>query len=130
MKKSLLSFLFLIQLQICLGQLVLNTNVTATGLANYLAGSGVNISNATGQFAQASKATFTNSGVTGFSMPSGIILSTGELTNVNGPAAVFNSTDLGLPGDPQLNALVIGRCNRGCQLFGIRFRSGQRFCGI
>jgi hypothetical protein len=108
MKKSLLSFLFLIQLQICLGQLVLNTNVTATGLANYLAGSGVNISNATGQFAQASKATFTNSGVTGFSMPSGIILSTGELNYVNGPSTVFNSTNLGLSGDPQLNALVMG----------------------
>lgn len=108
MKKSLLSFLFLIQLQICLGQLVLNTAVSATGLANYLAGSGVNISNATGQFAQASKATFTNSGVTGFSMPSGIILSTGELNYVNGPSTVFNSTNLGLSGDPQLNALVMG----------------------
>lgn len=106
MKKSLLSFLFLIQLQICLGQLVLNTNVTAIGLANYLAGSGVNISNATGQFGQASKATFTNSGVTGFSMPSGIILSTGPLTNINDTSIFLNSIDMGLPGDPQLNALI------------------------
>ena len=108
MKKSLLSFLFLIQLQICLGQLVLNTNVSATGLANYLAGSGVNISNANGQFAQSSKATFTNSGVTGFSMPSGIILSTGPLTNINDTSLFLNSIDLGLPGDPQLNTLISG----------------------
>ncbi|MBK8875854.1 MAG: choice-of-anchor L domain-containing protein [Bacteroidetes bacterium] len=78
----------------CLGQLVLNTNVSATGLANYLAGSGVNISNANGQFAQSSKATFTNSGVTGFSMLSGIILSTGPLTNINDTSLFLNSIDL------------------------------------
>jgi Secretion system C-terminal sorting domain len=108
MKKSLLSFLFLIQLQICMGQVVLNTNVGATSLVNNLVGSGINISNATGQFAQSSKATFTNSGVTGFSMPSGIILSTGVLTNFNGTSTGLNSTDLGLPGDPQLDALSLG----------------------
>jgi len=39
-------------------------------------------------------------------MPSGIILSTGNLNQFSDPQATFNSTDLGLAGDPDLNALV------------------------
>lgn len=108
MKKTPLSFLFLIQLHICMGQITVNTNPGPIGMANDLVGVGVSITNVSSQLHPLAGATFTNTGVTGFSMPSGIILSTGQLNNFTSPATFLNSTDLGLPGDPQLNALLPG----------------------
>ncbi len=88
----------------------LATPASATALAKLLAGPGVSISHVTftgsaGGTATASAGSFTGgNGIIGF--PNGIILSNGHAKDVVGPSTNFASTDLGLPGDPDLNALA------------------------
>jgi hypothetical protein len=87
----------------------LATAAGAAALAQQLAGPGVTISNVqfTGTVggATASAGNFTGAtAVTGFD--SGIILSNGHAVDVVGPSTNFASTDLGLPGDPDLDGLA------------------------
>ncbi len=86
--------------------IVINNNQTATQLVQSLLGQGIVVSNVTGQISPQSAGSFTNTGVQGFSMPSGIILSTGNISQFDGLQTVFNSTSLGLAGDADLNALI------------------------
>lgn len=74
-------------------------------LATQLAGSGVTVSNATLTGAPVAAGSFTGgTGIVGF--PSGIILSSGEVSDVVGPNDSTNSTQaLGFPGDAALTAL-------------------------
>lgn len=86
--------------------IVINYNQTPTQLVQSLLGTGITATNVTGQISPVSVGSFTNSGVQGFTMPSGIILCTGELSQFYGVQGVFNSTDLGLPGDPDLDTII------------------------
>lgn len=81
-------------------------NQSATQLVYFLIGPGVSPTNITGQLSTGSSGTFTNTGITGFSMPSGIILSTGNINQFADSQAVFNSTGLNAAGDPDLDAIV------------------------
>ena len=86
----------------------LTTGLTAQDLANLLVGSGVTVSNVRYTGAPVAAGTFTG-GATSVGFDSGIILSTGGVTNVPGP----NSSDSisrtnGTPGDPALAALAGG----------------------
>jgi hypothetical protein len=82
------------------------SNFTASQLAQSLVGPGVAISNATftGGVTAAGSFTFTDPTAVGFGQ--GIILSSGNAADVVGPnAADSTSTDFSNPGDPQLDAL-------------------------
>lgn len=86
----------------------LNTGITPAQLANsILSGTGVTISNVTYSGTGVSAGTFTTTspGILGF--PSGIVLSSGNVGSVVGPnVSDSTSTDNGLGGDPQLQALI------------------------
>ena len=76
-------------------------------LVDALVGAGVNSANPTGQLTALSNGLFVNNGVTGFTLTSGILLSTGEVTNIpNSSASFHNSINLGLSGDQDLTAIV------------------------
>jgi hypothetical protein len=80
--------------------------LTATDLANALAGSGVTVSNATHTGANVAAGTFTGgTGIIGFE--SGVILSTGDVANVIGPNVDTGiDTENELPGDADLDTLA------------------------
>ena len=97
--------------------------ITPTTLAQSLAGTGVTISNVTYSGSMRAAGRFTG-GTTIIGFDSGIVLSTGNAQTVagdppcsrgvegpnncyevNGPDGTSNSTDFGLPGDPDLTAL-------------------------
>ena len=89
----------------------------AAVLAKELAGPGVTISNVsftgtTGGTATASAGSFTG-GTPAIGFNNGIILSNGHAKDVVGPSTVLASTDLGLPGDPDLDALAGVTPNEG-----------------
>ena len=81
------------------------TVVTATDLANVLVGSGVTISNVTYTGANISAGQFAGAtGIIGFD--DGVILSSGNIASVAGPNVQDGvTTDLGLPGDADLDVL-------------------------
>jgi len=101
----------------------LNNGVTPADLVNELVGTGVTISNVTYSGSMRAAGRFTG-GTTIIGFDSGIVLSTGNVQTVagdppcsrgvegpnncyevNGPDGTSNSTDFGLPGDPDLTAL-------------------------
>ncbi|HMT28900.1 MAG TPA: choice-of-anchor L domain-containing protein [Bacteroidia bacterium] len=114
----LISFTGTIQAQ----PIVVTNSQTAFQLTYNLIGQGIVFSNASGQFTPLSAASFTNPGVTGFSMPSGIMLSSGELDEVNSPQSFHNSTDIGLLGDPLLDAIVYPRLTEDASILEFDFR--------
>ena len=81
------------------------TVLTADDLANALVGSGVTISNVTYTGANISAGTFTGAaGIIGFD--EGVVLSSGNIASIAGPNVQdFMTTDLGLPGDADLDTL-------------------------
>jgi pimeloyl-ACP methyl ester carboxylesterase len=83
----------------------LTGSLTPTDLANALMGEGVTISNVTFTGAEVSSGMFSGGeGIIGFD--AGVILSSGSANNVVGPNQFDNvSTNNGLPGDPDLDAL-------------------------
>lgn len=87
-------------------QITVNTSANGLALANALVGPGVMATNVTVQNTSLSTGTFTNAGTTGFSFTDGIILSTGELNHLNDPASYHNSTQIGLPGNSLIDAIV------------------------
>ena len=86
----------------------LNSGLTAEDLVNNLLGEGVAVSNVTLKGANIAAGTFTGGeGILGFE--NGIILSTGNITFVKGPNEFDDITAAnGLPGDPDLDALIPG----------------------
>ncbi|MCQ1536266.1 hypothetical protein FTO70_11360 [Methanosarcina sp. KYL-1] len=86
----------------------LNSGLTSSDLVNTLLGEGVTVSNVTFTGANVAAGTFSGGEeIIGFG--NGIILSTGNITNVVGPNEFDNVTaDNGLPGDTDLNALIPG----------------------
>lgn len=81
---------------------------TPAQLVNALIGPGISPGNIAGSYYPGGSGLFTNNGVSGLSLPAGIILTTGGLDSgyVNAPATYFNSTAVNLPGDADLNTLV------------------------
>src|SRR4030095_2815060 len=86
--------------------LVITNNQTPQQLADALTGAGLFVTNPSGQLNGVSAGTFVNNGVAGFSFTGGIILSTGEALAPMSPASYHHSTDVGMPGDPLLDAIV------------------------
>lgn len=85
-------------------------NQTAQQLVNTLTGPGLTATNITGQMAAFSNGIFVNNGVTGFSLASGIILSTGiAILPPGSGTSVFSSSDNGTLGDADLDAIVFPR---------------------
>jgi len=100
----ILLFLFSTPNSYC--QLNINTAMTPVQLVqNVLLGSGVTVSNITYQGGANSRASFTNGSTTNLGLNSGIILSTGIVTQIANPQSYFMSTNLGLAGDPDLNII-------------------------
>lgn len=89
-------------------QLVITQNGNATQMAQAMVGNGVTISNATmtGQAAQGG--TFTGGTSVGLGFNNGIILSTGNVGDVDQNGSAFASTDYAGGGDAQLNAILGG----------------------
>ena len=86
----------------------LNSGLTPTDLVNMLMGEGIVVSNITYSGTNISAGTFSGgTGIIGFE--SGIILSTGNISSVVGPNTYDDtSTDNGMPGDADLDALIPG----------------------
>jgi gliding motility-associated-like protein len=106
-------FLFIIFNLFCLvgfSQLNLNTGMTpAQMVQNVLLGSGVTVSNITYTGGAISRASFTNGNTTNIGLTSGLVLCTGNVSQINNPASVLMSNNLGLSGDGDLNNI-----NNGC----------------
>ena len=86
----------------------LNSGLTPTDLVNILMGEGIVVSNISYSGTNISAGTFSGgTGIIGFE--SGIILSTGNISSVVGPNTYDNTTtDNGMPGDADLDALIPG----------------------
>ena len=96
--------------QISFSQLNVNTASTPTQMVNnILSGYGVTVSNISYTGGLAARGTFTNGNTTNLGLSNGIILSTGNSTSIQNPASYFMSSNLGLSGDANLNAI-----NNGC----------------
>src|SRR5688572_5859295 len=123
--KYFYSFLFVLAFasSIQSQNLVLDTNNTAPQLVWNLVGSGINPTNISGQFSPASNAIFINNGVPGFSLSSGVILSSGELGPFLETPLFHNSTDLGLPGDPHIDSLIVPRISQDASLIEFDFKA-------
>ena len=89
------------------GQLIVNTGMTPTQLVqNVLVGSGVTVSNVTYTGGASALGSFSNGNTTNLGLTSGVVMCSGQISDI--PQAVGNvaSIDLGLPGDPDLDALT------------------------
>jgi len=82
----------------------LDTGLTATDLADAIAGEGVTVSNVSYTGSQISAGTFSNGGgIVG--LESGVVLGSGDVNDAIGPNSVDNvTTELGTPGDADLDA--------------------------
>jgi hypothetical protein len=97
------------------GTLTVSTNATAQQLAQLLAPSWITISNATYTGADVARGTFAGGNGCGLPIDSGVILSSGQITNAIGPnddsgetAYVDGSSNLHEAGDNDLSSLVGG----------------------
>lgn len=86
-------------------QLTIVNNSNATQLAQLLAGNGVTISNAVKNCPNAALGTFNNGNATNLGLNSGVVLTTGAVTPVAGPASGFASTDNANGTDANLNSI-------------------------
>jgi hypothetical protein len=97
------------------GALTVSTNATAQQLAQLLVPPWVTVTNATYTGAVVARGTFAGGNGCGLPIDTGVILSSGRITNAIGPnndsglnAANNGSSDLGQPGDADLSNLVGG----------------------
>jgi hypothetical protein len=91
------------------GQIVTQdlSTVKAEDLGALLAGAGIQIMNVKFTGANQAAGTFTGGTGAGLGIESGVILSSGAISNVIGPNTQTGaSTSLGTPGDPDLDALI------------------------
>jgi subtilisin-like proprotein convertase family protein len=87
-------------------QITVTGGLTATQLANMLAGSNIVVSNAVLTGAAGARGTF-SAGTSTFPMASGVILSTGNVSTAPGPNTAANTTtDFGGAGTAQMTALA------------------------
>lgn len=106
MRKYLVLLLALILSFNLNAQLTLQGGVTATQLANILAGSNIVVSNATLTGSNLASGSF-NGVNTNLGLASGVILTTGNINDATGPNDQTNSTtQLGTPGTAQMTALA------------------------
>jgi len=104
---KLMSVLFMFLTNGLFAQLVINTTMTPTQLVqDILVGSGVTVTNVTYNGAVASYGSFTGGGGTNLGLESGIIMSTGDVSEAPGLVSNFASTTNGTDSDPQLAALI------------------------
>ena len=97
------------------GNLTVSTNATAQQLAKLLVPPWVIVTNATYTGTDVARGTFAGGNGCGLPIDSGVILSSGHITNAIGPnnddgsiAYLNGSSDLGQPGDAELDKLVEG----------------------
>jgi len=95
---------------ICNAQLIITPNQTASQLVNVLVGGGLTFSNATFSGGNNSNGRFTTGGTpTNLGFASGILFSTGSVTDAVGPNLSGSTTTAnGTGSDPQLAALIPG----------------------
>ena len=115
MKKTILilSILFLSTIPFAKAQMVISTNKTPAQLVQQvLVGSGVTITNVTYTGASVAIGEFSNGGTTNLGLLSGIVLSTGKVTDVVGPNnSSGKSTNNNTGSDPQLASLITASIN-------------------
>ncbi len=84
-------------------------------LSNALFGGGVNISNIIINCPSGAIGTFTTSGSCNLGLSSGIVLSSGNITDINQPGSSFASTDFSnFYSDPQLTSIEPSATNDVC----------------
>jgi len=102
----------------------LNLNITnspGTLIQNGLLGTGVNVSNISGTIGSNAGAIFTNNGVNGLAFPSGLLISSGTIGAIENPPSYHLSTDISMPGDPTLNAIVAPAITYDAQVLSFEF---------
>ncbi|HEY0593805.1 MAG TPA: choice-of-anchor L domain-containing protein [Thermoanaerobaculia bacterium] len=96
--------------------------VKAEDLGNLLAGAGIQITNVKYTGATNAAGTFTGGVAAGFGMESGVILSSGDIKDVVGPNDETGaSTNLGKPGDADLDALIAPRTTNDATILEFDF---------
>jgi len=104
---KLMPVLFMFLTNELFAQLVINTTMTPTQLVqNVLVGTGVTISNVTYSGINSSIGSFSGGGGTNLGLESGVIMSTGDVSEAPGPVTFFASNTNGTFSDPQLAALI------------------------
>jgi gliding motility-associated-like protein len=101
-------FAFVIISKFSVGQLLIsNQGGTATAVVTAMVGGGLTVSNATINCPSTAYGTFTNGASTNIGIPSGIVLTTGNVNALNGSGSTFWSTDNpgGNCNDAQLGSL-------------------------
>ncbi len=124
MKKSTLILLLFVFVQAASnGQTFTVTGASsAQQLVTNLIGPGILTTNVSGQISNLSAGIFSSNGVQGFTLGSGIILSTGLINNMLGTAAYHNSTDLGMPNSTLLDAVVSPALTQDAQIISFDFQ--------
>jgi len=109
MKKVLfIAFVFLCVSMIVKAQsltITYNNNLT-TLIQNGFVGPGVTVTNVSGQLGTTSAGLFTNNGIMNWPYSDGLILSTGDISNLNAPPSNFLSAAQGNSGSSLLDAVV------------------------
>jgi len=105
-------FLFLLLSFNLSAQLAISTSGTATQwVQNILVGNGVAINNVTYTGAAGSIGTFTSGATGSIGFSSGIVLSTGNVTQLPGSGSAFCSSNMGNYTDPDLDSLITQSIN-------------------
>jgi gliding motility-associated-like protein len=110
---SLVLFLCFYSVQ---AQINVNTNATLTQMINSIVGPGNTVSNVTLNCPQGAYGTFTNGNSTNVGIGSGVLLTSGSATAVNGPGGSFASVDNGVAGDGLLTGLAGATTYDACRL--------------
>jgi gliding motility-associated-like protein len=97
-------------------QININTGATLTQIVNSIVGPGNTVSNVTLNCPSGSYATFTNGSSTNVGMSQGVLLTTGNATDVNGPGSNFASIDNTSGSDALLDALTPGTTYNKCRI--------------
>ncbi len=119
MKNLIILYIILLSSFHSSAQLVIaNQGGTATAIVSSMVGGGLTVSNATITCPSIAYGTFTNGASTNLGIPSGIVLTTGNVNTLNGPGSNFWSVDNpgGACNDAQLGALESSANNDCCIL--------------
>ncbi|MEQ1675897.1 MAG: choice-of-anchor L domain-containing protein [Chitinophagaceae bacterium] len=120
--KLLLAASFIFISPVVRGQLTVANAPGALALAQYLAGAGVSISNATFTGNLEMSGFFRNTGGTNINIDSGIVLTSGRAAarvpnnGLIGPSSINADNDWSLPGDADLSTLISGVTEDACVL--------------